>query len=161
MPLNRTSEDRREGVRVDDRVLLEYWPVMDEGRKAETSRRFAQIPLPVSPETGDPQRLDPLVVQWMSKIEWTLDAILHTLEHPGLFISQVELHVVPQGCFELWAVRHCDMVVESQLAGCLASGKLPVADPVLDDQHGGGLRDQFTFVRHANSWPAAYCTRSS
>jgi hypothetical protein len=91
MPLNRTSEDRREGVRVDDRVLLEYWPVMDEGRKAETSRRFAQIPLPVSPETGDPQKLDPLVVQWMSKIEWTLDAILHTLEHQSTRPSAARL----------------------------------------------------------------------
>jgi hypothetical protein len=75
---DRISEDRREGVRVDDRVLLEYWRVADAN---ETFRRFAQVPLPVSPESGDGLKLDPLVVQWMSKMEWTLDAILRTLEH--------------------------------------------------------------------------------
>jgi hypothetical protein len=81
MPLNRPFEDRREGVRVDDRVLLEYWPVTDGGHQTDTFRRFAQIPLPVSPDTGELLKLDPLMVQWMSKIEWTLEAILHTLEH--------------------------------------------------------------------------------
>ena len=81
MFLSRPPEDRREGVRVDDRVLLEYWLVTDAGHTTDTFRRFAQIPLPISPETGESLRLDPLVVQWMSKIEWTLDAILHTLEH--------------------------------------------------------------------------------
>jgi len=81
MPVNRPPEDRREGVRVDDRVLLEYWLVTDGGHTTDTFRRFAQIPLPISPETGESLQLDPLVVQWMSKIEWTLDAILHTLEH--------------------------------------------------------------------------------
>jgi hypothetical protein len=81
MPVDRPPEDRREGVRVDDRVLLEYWLVTDVGHTTNTFRRFAQIPLPISPETGESLRLDPLVVQWMSKIEWTLDAILHTLEH--------------------------------------------------------------------------------
>ncbi len=81
MPLNLPPEDRREGVRVDDRVLLEYWLIGDSGHTMDTSRRFAQIPLPVTPEAGEPLKLDPLVVQWMSKIEWTLDAILHTLEH--------------------------------------------------------------------------------
>src|SRR5438105_11831165 len=81
MSLSRPPEDRREGVRVDDRVLLEYWLVTDAGHTTDTFRRFAQIPLPISPETGESLRLDPLVVQWMSKIEWTLDAILRTLEH--------------------------------------------------------------------------------
>ena len=81
MPLTRPPEDRREGVRVDDRVLLEYWLVTDVGHTADTFRRFAQIPLSVSPETGEALQVDPLVVQWMSKIEWTLDAILRTLEH--------------------------------------------------------------------------------
>src|SRR5438067_13507295 len=81
MPVNRPPEDRREGVRVDDRVLLEYWLVNDLGHTTDTFRRFAQIPRPISPETGESLRLDPLVVQWMSKIEWTLDAILRTLEH--------------------------------------------------------------------------------
>ena len=81
MPLNPPTEDRREGVRVDDRVLLEYWLVSDTGHTTDTFRRFAQIPLTGTPETAEPLKLDPLVVQWMSKIEWMLDAILHTLEH--------------------------------------------------------------------------------
>ena len=81
MSLSRPPEDRREGVRVDDRVLLEYWLVTDVGHTTDTFRRFAQIPLPISAEAGESLRLDPLVVQWMSKIEWTLDAILRTLEH--------------------------------------------------------------------------------
>ena len=81
MFLSRPPEDRREGVRVDDRVLLEYWLVTDAAHTTDTFRRFAQIPLPISAETGESLRLDPLVVQWMSKIEWTLDAILRTLEH--------------------------------------------------------------------------------
>ena len=75
LPVNRPPEDRREGVRVDDRVLLEYWLVTDVGHTTDTFRRFAQIPLPISAEAGESLRLDPLVVQW------TLDAILHTLEH--------------------------------------------------------------------------------
>ena len=81
MSLTRHPEDRREGVRVDDRVLLEYWLVTDLGHSTDTFRHFAQIPLSVSPETGEALQLDPLVVQWMSKIEWTLAAILRTLEH--------------------------------------------------------------------------------
>jgi hypothetical protein len=81
MPLNRPTEDRREGVRVDDRVLLEYWLITDTGHTTDTFRRFGQIRLPITPEAGEPLKLDPLVVQWMSKIEWTLEAILHTLEH--------------------------------------------------------------------------------
>ena len=81
MFLTRHPEDRREGVRVDDRVLLEYWQVTDLGHSTDTFRHFAQIPLSVSPETGEALQLDPLVVQWMSKIEWTLAAILRTLEH--------------------------------------------------------------------------------
>jgi len=78
---DRPPEDRREGVRVDDRVLLEYWPVTEPSRTTDTFRHFAQIPLPISPETGEGMKLDPLVVQWMSKLEWTLEAILRTLEH--------------------------------------------------------------------------------
>jgi hypothetical protein len=81
MPLNQPSDDRRDGVRVDDRVVLEYWLVTDLGHSTDTFRHFAQIPLSVAPETGEALQLDPLVVQWMSKIEWTLDAILRTLEH--------------------------------------------------------------------------------
>ena len=78
---DRLPEDRRGGVRVDDRILLEYWLVTPGEASSENSRRFSQIPLSISPETGDGAKLDPLVVQWMSKIEWTLDAILRTLEH--------------------------------------------------------------------------------
>src|SRR2546430_3946776 len=83
-PLNdqeRLPEDRREGVRVDDRVLLEYWLANEASPGGERFRRFSQIPLSISPEAGDGAKLDPLVIQWMSKIEWTLDAILRTLEH--------------------------------------------------------------------------------
>jgi hypothetical protein len=76
----RHPEDRREGVRVDDRVLLEYWLVNEASPGGERFRRFSQIPLSISPEAGDGAKLDPLVIQWMSKIEWTLDAILRTLE---------------------------------------------------------------------------------
>ena len=61
MSLSRPPEDRREGVRVDDRVLLEYWLVTDAGHTTDTFRRFAQIPLPISPETGESLRLVPLV----------------------------------------------------------------------------------------------------
>ena len=77
-------EDRRDSVRVDDRVLLEYWPAAraaDAAEGADHLRRFGQIPLAGSLETPDGPPLNPLVVQWMSKIEWTLDAILRTLEH--------------------------------------------------------------------------------
>jgi hypothetical protein len=76
----RLSEDRREGVRVDDRIVLEYWTVNDGGTGSESAGRFSPIPLSISPEVGEGVKLDPLVVQWMSKIEWTLDAILRTLE---------------------------------------------------------------------------------
>ena len=77
-------EDRRDSVRVDDRVLLEYWPVAraaDAAESADHLRRFGQIPLAGSLETPEGPPLNPLVIQWMSKIEWTLDAILRTLEH--------------------------------------------------------------------------------
>jgi hypothetical protein len=76
----RLTEDRREGVRVDDRVLLEYWLANEASPGSERFRRFSQIPLSISPEAGEGAKLDPLVIQWMSKIEWTLDAILRTLE---------------------------------------------------------------------------------
>jgi hypothetical protein len=76
----RLTEDRREGVRVDDRVLLEYWLANEASPGSERFRRFSQIPLSISPEAGDGAKLDSLVIQWMSKIEWTLDAILRTLE---------------------------------------------------------------------------------
>lgn len=76
----RLTEDRREGVRVDDRVLLEYWLANEASPSSERFRRFSQIPLSISPEAGEGAKLDPLVIQWMSKIEWTLDAILRTLE---------------------------------------------------------------------------------
>jgi hypothetical protein len=76
----RLTEDRRDGVRVDDRVLLEYWLANEASPSSERFRRFSQIPLSISPEAGEGAKLDPLVIQWMSKIEWTLDAILRTLE---------------------------------------------------------------------------------
>jgi len=77
-------EDRRDSVRVDDRVLLEYWPAArsaDATEGADHLRRFAQIPLSGSLNMPEGLPLSPLVIQWMSKIEWTLDAILRTLEH--------------------------------------------------------------------------------
>jgi hypothetical protein len=78
---SRAPEDRREGVRVDDRILLEYWLIGDAGHVTGASRRLPQVPLSGSAEIGEGLRLDPLIIQWMSKIEWTLDAILQTLEH--------------------------------------------------------------------------------
>jgi hypothetical protein len=74
-------EDRREGVRVDDRILLEYWLIGDLNHATEAHRRLPQVPLSGSAEIGEGVRLDPLIVQWMSKIEWTLEAILRTLEN--------------------------------------------------------------------------------
>lgn len=65
---------------MDDRVLLEYWLANEASPSSERFRRFSQIPLSISPEAGEGAKLDPLVIQWMSKIEWTLDAILRTLE---------------------------------------------------------------------------------
>ena len=78
------GEDRRDSVRVDDRVLLEYWPTArsaDAAEGADHLRRFGQIPLAGSPDAPEGLPLHPLVIQWMSKVEWTLDAILRTIEH--------------------------------------------------------------------------------
>ena len=83
-PAVQQGEDRRDSVRVDDRVLLEYWSSARSAGAAEGAdhlRRFGQIPLAGSLEAPDGPPLNPLVIQWMSKIEWTLDAILRTLEH--------------------------------------------------------------------------------
>jgi|GEM_PF-5025594 len=74
------AEDRRESVRVDDRVLLEYWPSAHQADRADHLHRFGQIPLASGLETPDGLPLHPLVIQWMSKIEWTLEALLRTLE---------------------------------------------------------------------------------
>lgn len=83
-PAVQQGEDRRDSVRVDDRVLLEYWPSARSAGAAEGAdhlRRLGQIPLAGSLETPGGPPLNPLVIQWMSKIEWTLDAIFRTLEH--------------------------------------------------------------------------------
>jgi hypothetical protein len=77
---DRFPEDRRENVRVDDQVLLEYWPLTNAGEHADPPPRFHHVPLPVSSEQTEKFHLDPLVAQWMSKIEWTLETILATLE---------------------------------------------------------------------------------
>jgi hypothetical protein len=77
----RPPECRRTSVRVDDRLLLEYWPVADVPYSHGKLPRFSQVPLAGSPEAVEGLGLDPLMAQWMSKIEWTLDAILRTLEH--------------------------------------------------------------------------------
>lgn len=74
-------EDRRDGVRVDDRILLEYWLIGDRNQTAEAHQRLPRVPLSGSAEVGEGVRLDPLIVQWMSKVEWTLEAILRTLEN--------------------------------------------------------------------------------
>lgn len=77
----REPEDRRKSVRVDDRILLEYWQPADESDRADLLPRFPQVPLVGSPDATEGTGLHPLIAQWMSKIEWTLDAILRTLEH--------------------------------------------------------------------------------
>jgi hypothetical protein len=77
----REPEDRRKSVRVDDRILLEYWQPADESDLADILPRFPQIPLVGSPDATEGTGLHPLIAQWMSKIEWTLDAILRTLDH--------------------------------------------------------------------------------
>lgn len=79
------QDDRRENVRIDDRVLLEYWPAAQSAGEKEQFRQFGQIPLSGSPETAEAPPLHSLVIQWMSKIEWTLAAILQSLENqsPG------------------------------------------------------------------------------
>jgi hypothetical protein len=74
-------EDRRKSVRVDDRILLEYWQPADESDLADILPRFPQVPLVGSPDATEGTGLHPLIAQWMSKIEWTLDAILRTLDH--------------------------------------------------------------------------------
>ena len=79
-PQDPLPDDRRDSVRIDDRVLLEYWPVSHAAAGTDHPRRFGQIPLSSALETADAPLLHPLVVQWMSKIEWTLDAILQTFE---------------------------------------------------------------------------------
>lgn len=76
----RSPEDRRENLRVDAQVLLEYWPLTNPADHADPPPRFHHIPLPVSPEPTEKIILDPLVAQWMNKIEWTLETILATLE---------------------------------------------------------------------------------
>jgi len=77
----REPEDRRKSVRVDDRILLEYWQPADESDLADILPRFPQVPLVGSPDATEGTGLHPLIAQWMSKIEWTLDAILRTLDH--------------------------------------------------------------------------------
>lgn len=79
-PQNQLPDDRRESVRIDDRVLLEYWPAAKAVDGADHPRRFGQIPLSGSPDTAEAPPLHALVIQWMSKVEWTLDAILQTIE---------------------------------------------------------------------------------
>lgn len=77
----REAEDRRKSVRVDDRILLEYWATADAADRTDLLPRFPQVPLVGSPDATEGTGLHPLIAQWMSKIEWTLDAILRTLEH--------------------------------------------------------------------------------
>jgi hypothetical protein len=74
-------EDRRKSVRVDDRILLEFWQPAEESDLADVLPRFPQVPLVGSPDATEGPGLHPLIAQWMSKIEWTLDAILRTLDH--------------------------------------------------------------------------------
>jgi hypothetical protein len=67
-------------VRVDDQVLLEYWSLTNAAEHGDPPPRFHHIPLPVSPEPTEKLHLDPLVAQWLNKVEWTLETILATLE---------------------------------------------------------------------------------
>lgn len=83
------DDDRRELLRVDDRVLLEYWKVGEpppatslspEGLSEETLGAIIRKPTVDLLTQGPGQGLHPELVPWLMKIDWVLELMLRTLD---------------------------------------------------------------------------------
>jgi len=83
------DDERRELLRVDDRLLLEYWKVGDpppagplspEGLSEETLAAMIRKPTAEFLSHGPAQALHAELVPWLMKIDWVLELMLRTLD---------------------------------------------------------------------------------
>lgn len=95
------SDDRREWLRIDDQVLLEY-RLLSESPGAAVSNQIKVTPESITSAIAKPTAdllarsgealQDSLLVPWLKKIDWLLDLTLKTLAtmHPeGISMAQV------------------------------------------------------------------------
>ena len=83
------DDERRDLLRVDDRLLLEYWkagephpstPLSPEGLSEETLAAMVRKPTAEFLAKGSGQALHPELVPWLMKIDWVLELMLRTLD---------------------------------------------------------------------------------
>jgi len=83
------DDERRDLLRVDDRLLLEYWkvgephpstPLSPEGLSEETLTAMVRKPTAEFLTQGPGQALHPELVPWLMKIDWVLELMLRTLD---------------------------------------------------------------------------------
>jgi hypothetical protein len=81
------EDDRRELIRIDDRLLLEYWPVGEapdasirrtDARLNEAIQDFIARPATVVATRAEADHLAP-IVPWMMKIDWAMELVLKAL----------------------------------------------------------------------------------
>lgn len=114
------GDDRRELLRIDDRLLLEYWrpgdaggqgpsvsdPQADEAIKAFIARPTAELLSRAAAQGAEGTGpTEALVVPWLMKIDWALELILKALVrmHPQGLAMPVPVNVNISGgglCFE-------------------------------------------------------------
>jgi len=83
------DDERRDLLRVDDRLLLEYWkvgephpssPLSPQGLSEETLAAMVRKPTAEFLAQGTGQALHPELVPWLMKIDWVLELMLRTLD---------------------------------------------------------------------------------
>lgn len=83
------DDERRELLRVDDRLLLEYWkvgepppagPLSPAGLSEETLAAMIRKPSADLLQQGPAQELHSALVPWLMKIDWVLELMLRTLD---------------------------------------------------------------------------------
>ena len=83
------ADERRDLLRVDDRLLLEYWkvgephpptPLSPEGLSEETLAAIVRKPTAEFLAQGSGQALHAELVPWLMKIDWVLELLLRTLD---------------------------------------------------------------------------------
>lgn len=113
------DDDRRELLRIDDRLLLEYWrpgeagsrtavpeAQADEAIKAFIARPTADLLARASAQSPEgPGATEALLVPWLTKMDWALELILKALVrmHPQGLAMPLPVNVNISGgglCFE-------------------------------------------------------------
>lgn len=127
------EDDRRELLRIDDRLLMEYWPVgepaepgesrtlpqMDESIAAFIARPTSDLLARAAAEAPDqPVPVEATLAPWLIKVDWALELILKTLARmspEGMAIPQLTEVNISGGGISFEASRRFEPGVKLEL----------------------------------------------